>query len=101
MAGGGDAMVTLVDGHFRPVPFRQMLDPETGRTRVRLVDITSEHYKIARRYMVRLRSEDFEDEALLARLAATANLTPQAFKEQFCYVVENEVPLLDLKVSAA
>jgi len=100
MAGGGGAMVTLVDGHFRAVPFDQMLDPETGRTRVRLVDISSEHYKIARRYMVRLRREDFVDPAMLARLASAANLTPDEFKNQFCYVVENEVPLLDLKVSA-
>jgi ATP-dependent phosphofructokinase / diphosphate-dependent phosphofructokinase len=100
MAGGSDAMVTLVDGHFRSVPFDQMLDPATGRTRVRLVDISSEHYKIARRYMVRLRGEDFEDPITLNRLAAAANLSTEEFKNQFCYVVENEVPLLDLKVSA-
>jgi 6-phosphofructokinase 1 len=100
MAGGSDAMVTLVDGHFRPVPFASMLDPDTGRTRVRLVDISSEHYKIARRYMVRLRSEDFEEPATLARLADAANMSTDEFKRQFCYVVENEVPLLDLKVSA-
>src|SRR5215207_1399804 len=101
MAGGGDAMVTLVDGHFRPVPFKQMLDPETGRTRVRLVDVSSEHYKIARRYMVRLRAEDFEDATTLARLASAANMTTDEFQNQFCYVVENDVPLLDLKVAAA
>ena len=99
MAGGSDAMVTLVDGHFRSVPFDQMLDPATGRTRVRLVDISSEHYKIARRYMVRLRGEDFEDPITLNRLAAAANLSTEEFKSQFCYVVENEVPLLDLKVA--
>ena len=32
--GGTDAMVTLVNGRFEPVPFSQMLDPQTGRTRV-------------------------------------------------------------------
>ena len=30
------------------------LDPVTGRMRVRMVDITSDRYKIARSYMLRL-----------------------------------------------
>ena len=47
--GGTDAMVMLVDGRFRPQPFSEMLDPRTGRTRVRLVDVASEQYQIARR----------------------------------------------------
>ena len=59
--GGSDAMVTLVNGRFEPEPFANMLDPRTGRTRIRLVDTTSEHYRIARRYMVRLRREDFDE----------------------------------------
>src|SRR6266567_2154537 len=60
---GTDAMVMLVDGRFQPLPFSEMLDPSTGRTRVRLVDVSSEQYLIARRYMVRLRPEDLEDPA--------------------------------------
>ena len=36
---------------------------------MRLVDITSTRYAIARRYMIRLRRDDFEDPAELARLA--------------------------------
>jgi ATP-dependent phosphofructokinase / diphosphate-dependent phosphofructokinase len=54
LSGGRDAMVTLVDGHFEPMPFSQMLDPETGRTRVRLVDTGSEQYRVARSYMVNI-----------------------------------------------
>src|SRR3984893_16790944 len=59
--GGSNAMVTLVDGRFQPMPFSEMLDPTTGRTRVRLVDVASEQYQIARGYMVRLRREDIDD----------------------------------------
>src|SRR6185503_12884975 len=43
LGGGSDAMVTLADGHFRSLPFNETLDPNTGRTRVRLVDVDSEH----------------------------------------------------------
>ena len=89
--GGSNAMVTLVNGHFQPVPFDHMLDPQTGRTRIRLVEVASEHYRIARRYMVRLRSDDFEDAEALARLAATAHLSPDAFRARFSYLVANEV----------
>lgn len=100
LGGGRDAMVALVDGHFRSLPFDSMLDPETGRTRVRLVDINSEHYKIARRYMVRLRREDFDDKHTLNRLAAAAKLSVEQFREQFAYVVDNETPPLQLGAKA-
>ena len=62
-------MVSMQGGHFVPVPFATMIDSETGRTRVRLVDIASTRYAIARRYMIRLRRDDFEDPQELARLA--------------------------------
>ena len=42
---------------------------------MRLVDITSTRYAIARRYMIRLRRDDFEDPHEVAQLAATAQLT--------------------------
>jgi ATP-dependent phosphofructokinase / diphosphate-dependent phosphofructokinase len=100
LGGGSNAMVTLVDGHFKSLPFAEMLDPSTGRTRVRLVDVQSEHYKIARRYMVRLRKEDFEDAAVLARLAAAAKLSVAEFRTQFEYVVGNETPPLRLGAAA-
>jgi 6-phosphofructokinase 1 len=86
--GGSNAMVTLVDGRFEPMPFDQMLDPQTGRTRVRLVDTSSEQYQIARRYMVRLRREDVEDPHLLAGLASVVSKTPEEFRAQFDYVAQ-------------
>lgn len=86
--GGTDAMVMMVDGHFRPQPFSEMLDPETGRTRVRLVDPNSEQYEIARRYMVRLRPEDFDDPDNLAALAEVVKQSPEEFRRRFGYLVE-------------
>ena len=35
-------MATLQGGRFVPIPFRDMLDPATGKIRVRRVDIASE-----------------------------------------------------------
>ncbi|HET9312756.1 MAG TPA: diphosphate--fructose-6-phosphate 1-phosphotransferase, partial [Nitrospira sp.] len=52
--GGTAAMVTIQDGRFAPMPFKEMLDPVTGRARVRMVDTESQSYQIARQYMIRL-----------------------------------------------
>ncbi len=96
LSGGSSVMVSMQGGHFVPIPFSQMIDPQTGRTRVRLVDIHSTRYAIARRYMIRLRRDDFDDPHELARFAATCHLTLQQFRDQFEYLVKDEPPPLDL-----
>ena len=98
--GGTDAMVTLVDGRFHPQPFSEMLDPRTGRTRVRLVDVSSEQYEIARRYMVRLRPEDFDEPASLAALANVIHRSPDEFRHMFGYLVSDRAIDHDLQLTA-
>jgi 6-phosphofructokinase 1 len=97
-SGGNAAMVSLQAGNFVPIPFAQMLDPGTGRTRLRMVDTRSTRYAIARRYMIRLRRDDFDDPAVLTKFGGACNpkLSAEEFKRQFGYVVENEAPPLDL-----
>jgi hypothetical protein len=56
---GNAAMITLQGGTFVPIPFREMLDHDSGRAKIRLVDAHSARYAIARRYMIRLRRDDF------------------------------------------
>ncbi len=94
LAGGNAAMISMQGGHFVPIPFSEMIDGETGRTRVRLVDITSTRYAIARRYMIRLRRDDLEDPHEVAKLAATAHLKEEEFRRQFAYLVAAEPPPL-------
>ncbi len=75
----GGAIVCWDDGRLRPRPFAQMMDPDTGRTRVRMVDIDTESYKVATEYMIRLDGDDFNGERLEA-LAKEAGETPKDFK---------------------
>jgi 6-phosphofructokinase 1 len=97
LLGGGNAMViSMQAGHFVPIPFSQMIDPETGRTRLRLVDIHSTRYAIARRYMIRMRRDDFDDPHELAKFAATVGLSLQEFRREFEYLIELEPPPLAL-----
>ena len=92
ISGGNGAMISMQGGHFVPVPFAEMIDGDTGRTRVRMVDIASTRYAIARRYMIRLRRDDFEDPHELAKMAATAGMSLDDFRRQFEHLIANEPP---------
>src|SRR5262245_38401130 len=94
LAGGNAAMISMQGGHFVPIPFASLIDRETGRARVRLVDTSSTRYAIARRYMIRLRRDDFEDPHELAKFAATVGMSIEEFRRQFQYLVEFEPPPL-------
>jgi 6-phosphofructokinase 1 len=88
--GGSEALVSVQRGRFVPVPFEQIMDPQTGRMRVRMVDVESDRYKIARSYMLRLKASDFADKVELARLAQAASLSEAEFVERFGHLAEDE-----------
>lgn len=92
LSGGTNAMVSMQAGKFVPIPFKEMLDAKTGRARCRRVDTNSTRYHIARRYMIRLRKDDFQDPHELAKLAATAGLSLEEFQQEFGYLVEHDPP---------
>ncbi len=85
LKGGTGAMIALYEGHIISVPFVEMVDAK-GIIRIRKVDINSEVYLAAREYMIRLEEEDFED-SVLNTYAKITNLTPQAFKKRFEYLI--------------
>ncbi len=90
LEGGESAMISMQAGCFRPVPFEQIVDPASGRSKVRMVDVRSDRYRIARSYMIRLRREDFDDHHQCARLAAIAGLDAEGFKARFEYLVRDD-----------
>ncbi len=87
--GGTAAMVSIQNGRFTPIPFKHMVDPASGRAKVRMVDITAQSYQIARQYMIRLSAEDLEDPVTLGRYAALTGLSPEAFRSRFQSVDSN------------
>lgn len=91
LSGGSGAMVSIQNGRFVPLYFNDILDPKTKRTKVRMVDPSSESFYIARRYMLRLNQADFDDPHELAKLAATAGISIEEFKNQFYYLIENDL----------
>ncbi len=91
LTGGNSAMVSIQNGHFVPMYFKDIIDPATKKTRVRLVNPSSESFYIARRYMLRLNQADFEDPHELAKYAATCGISLDEFRSQFYYLIENDL----------
>ena len=89
--GGSGAMISIQGGRFVPLYFKDILDPKTNRTKVRMVDPSSESFYIARRYMLRLNQADFDDPHELAKLAATAGISIDEFEKRFYYLIENDL----------
>lgn len=87
LGGGSGAMIVLYDGHLRPIPLKDLVDPASDRTRIREVSIRSEGYEVARKYMIRLEKNDYSGERL-KKLAAIAGMKPQEFKKRFYYLVK-------------
>ncbi len=88
--GGSGALISIQNGRFVPLYFKNILDSKTKRMRVRMVDVESESYHVAYRYMIRLKAEDFEDPHELAKYAATANVSLDGFQKQFEYLVKEQ-----------
>jgi 6-phosphofructokinase 1 len=89
--GGSGAMVSIQNGNFVPMYFKDIIDPKTLKTKIRMVDPASESFYIARRYMLRLNQADFDDPHELAKLAATAGMSIEKFQQTFGYLIENDL----------
>ena len=82
LSGESGALIALSNG--KPVPLRlnEIVDPGTGRIRVRSVNVNGPAYQIARRYMTHLNDEDLREPAL-SKLASQTNLTTEQFRDAF------------------
>jgi ATP-dependent phosphofructokinase / diphosphate-dependent phosphofructokinase len=82
------AVISFVGEKLVPLPFQSIIDKKTKKMRPRLVDVKSQSYECARRYMIRLDPIDFETADRLKELAAAAKLTVDGFRKRFEYLVK-------------
>jgi 6-phosphofructokinase 1 len=66
-----------------PVPFAELMDAKTGKTRVRDVDTNTNWFKAARALQTRVEAADLADPKRLAAIAKAANLTPDEAKHRY------------------
>lgn len=85
MRGETGAIITIIENQAIPMSFDEIRDPETGKMRVRRVNIESVHYQIARGFMTRMEREDLDDPAL----PNAYRMTQDEFRERYAYLFEN------------
>lgn len=81
------AVISFVGEKLVPLPFQTIIDKKTKKMKPRLVDVASQSYECARRYMIRLDRSDFDQADRLKSLAAAVKLPPEEFRKRFEYLV--------------
>jgi len=92
--GNSGAIVTVDKGHLIPVRFEDIINAD-GRISTREVDVDSDSYQVARKYMIRLEAGDFEEIKNVARLALIGNMKTDDFIKKFKYLI-NDPPVKDI-----
>jgi 6-phosphofructokinase 1 len=72
-----------MEGAIVPIPCDELMDPATGRTRVRMVDISTASHASAWALQVRIEPRDLEDRALLETIARTVKLPAEQVKARY------------------
>ena len=83
LAGGSSLLITRQDGQIVPIPFADIIDPKTKKSRVRGVDVTTDSYRNALALQERVTAEDLADPATLAAIAAAAKLGEREAAERY------------------
>jgi 6-phosphofructokinase 1 len=83
LAGTSAVLITRQAGRIVPVPFGDIIDPATKKSRVRGVDTNSDSYRNAMALQERVTAEDLADEVTLASIAAAAKLSPDEARKRY------------------
>ena len=86
--GGTNALITIQNNRIVPIPFDEIIDPATKKTRIRMVNTDSIQYRIAREYMIRLEKKDFQPGIDFERFALAAKMSHEEFRNRFQYVTD-------------
>jgi ATP-dependent phosphofructokinase / diphosphate-dependent phosphofructokinase len=82
MSGGTEAMISRQRDNLVPIPFSEMVDPSTGKVRVRFVNTSSGIYKTVRRYMTRMTPADLKNDQLLSAISRITGATPDFLRAE-------------------
>ncbi len=76
-------MMAMEDDDIVVLDLEKLKDPETGKTRVRRVNLNSDQYRVAVRYQMRLKKRDLECDDMAAKLAETAGMSVDDLRARF------------------
>ena len=85
LAGHANVMITRQNQKIVPIPFDQILDPKTGKTRIRMLDTKTESFASAMALQTRLWAADFDEARTADQLAGASRLPIAELKARFFY----------------
>ncbi len=83
LAGTANVMITRQDQEIVALPFDEILDPSTGKTRVRMLDVSRASFRAALSLQTRLLPGDLDQQGLAKHLAQASQLDPDALRARF------------------
>jgi 6-phosphofructokinase len=83
LEGQANVLITRQAERIVPVPFAELMDAATGRTRVRDVDPASHTYRAARALQERVEAADLDDPKRLEAIAQAAGLKPEEARRRY------------------
>jgi 6-phosphofructokinase 1 len=83
LSGKSSVLITRQAGRIVPIPFAEIMDAKTGKTRVRDVDVASDSFRSARKLEGRIERDDLDDPKRLEVIAAAAKLSPDEARRRY------------------
>lgn len=86
--GVSSALIAIIGDEAVAIPFADLVDPATGRTKVRMVNPQSFHYQVAQKYMIKLQPEDFKDLEFVRGMCALTGKSEEDLRAYFSCIIE-------------
>ena len=83
LSGTANVMITRQNQRIIALPFNEILDPRTGKTRVRMLDTETDSFATALSVQTRLTSKDFDDSQQAETIARVSDLDLATLKKRF------------------
>ena len=81
--GTSGVMITRQGSQIVPIPFDEMLDEATGKTRIRMVDTSTQSHQSAFALQVRMEPADFESEDTVAAIGRVTGLDADGVRKRY------------------
>ncbi len=83
LAGHANVMITRQNQQIVPIPFDQILDPKTGKTRIRMLATETESFASAMALQTRLVAADLDDARSAEQIAGVSRVDLAELKTRF------------------
>lgn len=90
LEGGSDSIITIQNGQVIPIPYSQIIDPVSGKIKVRMVNLHGLLYQSSYKFMTCLKSDHASMPNIIKELASLTNLNEADFTDRYGYLMRKK-----------